>query len=104
MRGDKCFEEKVNVTNVILNRIKHDDFPKCIIDVLTQYPQFSSYTSGAYKKVEVTETTILACEYAFQFNDTTDGALYFDSTNRKSWAEKNRVYIFTDSVGHSFYK
>ena len=104
VRGENNFDEKVNVANVIFNRIKHEDFPTNLIDILTEYPQFSSYTSGAYKSVEITETTILACEYAFQFPDTTNGALWFDSTRGNSWADRNREYIFTDSVGHSFYR
>lgn len=104
VRGDVNFNEKVNVANVIFNRIKHDDFPEFITEVLTEYPQFSSYMSGDYKKVAVTETTILACEYAFEFEDTTNGALYFDSTNGNSWADKHRQFLFKDSVGHSFYR
>lgn len=104
VRGENNFDEKVNVANVIFNRIKHEDFPTNLIDILTEYPQFASYTSGAYKNVEITETTILACEYAFQFQDTTNGALWFDSTRGNSWADRNREYIFTDNVGHSFYK
>lgn len=104
VRGDENFNEKVNVANVIFNRIKHEDFPVDLTEVLTEYPQFSSYLTGAYKNMEVTETTRLACEYAFQFPDTTYGALYFDSTNGHSWADRNREYIFTDAVGHSFYR
>lgn len=104
VRGDGNFNEKVNVASVIFNRMKHDDFPTTMNDVLTEYPQFSSYTSGAYKNVTVTETTILACEYAFQIEDTTNGALYFDSTNGNSWADRNREFLFKDYVGHSFYR
>lgn len=107
VRGEQNFDEKVNVASVIFNRIGHDDFSISLTEVLTQRnpsPQFSSYISGAYKNVEVTNTTILACEYAFQIEDTTNGALWFDSTNGHSWAERNREYIFTDNVGHSFYK
>lgn len=107
VRGDENFDEKVNVASVIFNRIGHEDFPMTLTDILTQRspsPQFSSYISGAYKNVEVTDTTILACEYAFQIGDTTYGALYFDSTNGHSWADRNREYIFTDAVGHSFYR
>ena len=104
VRGEENSNEKVNVANVIFNRIKHEDFPVDLTEVLTEYPQFSSYLTGAYKNIEVTETTRLACEYAFQFSDTTYGALYFDSTNGHSWADRNREYIFTDAVGHSFYR
>lgn len=104
VRGENNFDEKVNVANVIFNRIKHEDFPTNLTDILTEYPQFSSYINGEYKNVTVTETTILACEYAFQFQDTTNGALWFDSTRGNSWADRNREYVFTDSVGHSFYR
>ena len=104
VRGNENFSEKANVASVIFNRMKHDDFPATMNDVLTEYPQFSSYTSGVYKNVEVTETTVLACEYAFQIEDTTNGALYFDSTNGKSWADRNREFLFKDGVGHSFYR
>lgn len=104
VRGNENFNEKVNVASVIFNRMKHDDFPATMNDVLTEHPQFSSYTSGAYKNVTVTETTVLACEYAFQIEDTTNGALYFDSTNGKSWADRNREFLFKDDVGHSFYR
>lgn len=104
VRGENNFDEKVNVANVIFNRIKHEDFPTNLTDILTEYPQFSSYINGEYKNVTVTETTILACEYAFQFQDTTNGALWFDSTRGNSWADRNRKYIFTDDVGHRFYR
>ena len=104
VRGNENFSEKANVASVIFNRMKHDDFPTTMNDVLTEHPQFSSYISGAYKNVEVTDTTILACEYAFQIEDTTNGALYFDSTNGKSWADRNREFLFKDDVGHSFYR
>lgn len=104
VRGENNFDEKVNVANVIFNRIKHEDFPTNLTDILTEYPQFSSYINGEYKNVTVTETTILDCEYAFQFQDTTNGALWFDSTRGNSWADRNRKYIFTDDVGHRFYR
>lgn len=107
VRGDTYFDEKVNVASVIFNRMEHEDFPMTLTDILTQRspsPQFSSYMSGMYKQVEITDTTILACEYAFQIGDTTDGALWFDSTNGYSWADKNREFLFKDRVGHSFYK
>lgn len=104
VRDDEHFESKVNVANVIFNRLEHNSFPNTLTKVLTQNNQFSGYKSGIYKKVSVSDMTILACEYAYIFGDTTNGALYFDSTKGKSWAAKNREYMFTDEVGHNFYK
>lgn len=104
VRGDKNFEEKVHVVDVIFNRMKNEKFPDTLTGVLTAPRQFSSYGSGAYKRVTVTETTMLACEYAFQFADTTNGALWFDSTNGNSWADRHKKHLLTDAVGHAFYK
>lgn len=60
--------------------------------------QFSSIADGRYREVEVTEDTILACEYAFILDDTTDGCLFFDSNNTL-----NYQFVFNDSA-HNFYK
>lgn len=106
VRGDENFDEKANVCSVIFNRLydqTHFSDVNTLAAVITQQTQFSSYTSGAYKRVSVTDTTRLACEYAFQIGDTTGGALWFDSTNRNSWAEHNRSLSFTDEVGHNYY-
>lgn len=102
--GDDHFHSKVNVASVIFNRLNNERFSDNLTDILTQEYQFSSYHDGRYGRVVITNTTILACEYAFTFGDSTSGALYFDSCNGKSWASKNRTYIFTDDVGHDFYR
>lgn len=106
VRGNEYFDEKVNVCSVIFNRMCDEKYffnVDTLTDVLTEKNQFSSYISGDYKKVTVTETTKLACEYAYQIEDATNGALWFDSTKGNSWAHRNRTYLFTDGVGHSYY-
>ena len=55
-------------------------------------------SNGRYKEVEVAEDTILACEYAFEIEDTTDGCLFFDSNNAL-----NYQFVFDDGA-HNFYK
>lgn len=106
--NDTHFIEQTNVCSVIFNRMKSNanDFKNTntLIEVLTQPSQFSSYTSGEYRNITPTETTRLACEYVFEFGDTTNGALWFDSTNGDSWAHYHRQHLFTDSIGHSYYK
>ena len=54
--------------------------------------------NGKYKNVEVSEDTILACEYAFEIEDTTGGCLFFDSNNTL-----NYEFVFNDGV-HNYYK
>lgn len=96
--GDEySFESKVNVANVIFNRFYHERFPNTLSDILV-CDQFSPIADGRYREVEITEDTILACEYAFMLEDTTDGCLFFDSNNTL-----NYQFVFNDSA-HNFYK
>lgn len=99
--GIGYFDEKCNVISVIFNRL-------CagwgsIQDILVP-EQFACLADGRAYQVEITEETIKACEYVYAYGDTTNGALFFDSTHGNSWASHNCVYIFTDKVGHDFYK
>lgn len=97
--GDECysFEQKVNVVSVVFNRLYHEKFPDALSEILV-YDQFSPISNGRYKEVEVSEDTILACEYAFEIEDTTDGCLFFDSNNAL-----NYQFVFDDGA-HNFYK
>lgn len=96
--GDRyTFEQKVNVANVIFNRLDHERFPDTLLEILTP-DQFSTISSGSYEKVEVSDVTILACEYAFQFKDTTGGCLFFDSNGVLKYE-----YVYNDGA-HNFYK
>ena len=91
------FEAKVNVACVILNRIEHDDFPTDPVEIITGKNQFS------YGRNIITEDTILALEYAFMVEDTTNGCIAFRSDcspdTWNGWAKQ-----FTDESGHTFYK
>lgn len=96
--GDEySFKQKANVASVIFNRLDHERFPDTLLEILV-YDQFSPISDGRYKNIEVSEDTILACEYAFIIEDTTDGCLFFDSNNTL-----NYKFVFNDSA-HNFYK
>ena len=97
--GDECysFEQKANVASVVFNRLYHEKFPDALSEILV-YDQFSPISNGRYKEVEVSEDTILACEYAFEIEDTTDGCLFFDSNNAL-----NYQFVFDDGA-HNYYK
>lgn len=96
--GDEySFESKVNVASVIFNRLDHERFPDTLSEILV-HNQFSPISDGRYKDIEVSKDTILACEYAFSVEDTTDGCLFFDSNNTL-----NYKFVFNDSA-HNFYK
>lgn len=93
---DKDFDSKVNVANVVFNRIENGSFGENVEEVVTSPSQF------AYYRENLTEDTILAVMYAFEMEDTTDGALYFHSNDRTDTFHGN--YLFTDNAGHHFYK
>ena len=86
----------MNVASVIFNRLDHEKFPNSLIEILAA-DQFETISNGRYLKVDITEETILACEYAFEIQDTTDGCLFFDSNNTL-----NYKYVFFDGA-HNFY-
>ncbi len=89
------FEAKVNVANVILNRVAHPKFGNTIHSVVTQPNQF------AYHPTSVSEETKQACDYSFLFSDTTNGALFFQ---RSSLPPNGTEWIMEDDAGHNFFK
>lgn len=91
------FESKCNVASVILNRVYHERFPDDIETVITSPNQF------AYGRKIIEEDTVLALEYAYMIEDTTEGALFFHS-GKKTNTFNGAEYIFTDTAGHHFYK
>ena len=96
------FNEKVNIASVIFNRLAHYEFGDTLDKILVK-SQFSPLRDGRAYKVEITEDTILACEYAFMIEDTTNGAIFFESKGSNihdSYAE----FLFQDGIGHKFYK
>ena len=96
-------EAKTNVASVIFNRLEAGWWDGDLTANLMAEKQFEVVTNGRYKTVKITESTIIACETAFK-GDTTQGALFFDSTKGNSWAAKNLTWIFRDDANHDFYK
>lgn len=100
---------KMNVANVIINRVESDSFPDTIKDVVFQKRQFSPISDGRYWEVEISKDTIKACEDIFMEKDTVEGAVFFcnprdvKNNSTQSWFKK-LTYIKKDSSGHHFYK
>lgn len=90
------FDSKVNVANVLLNRLESGRFGETVEEIITIEGQF------VYWREIITEDTILAVMYAYEMEDTTYGALYFHS-NEKTDTFCGNEFIFQDEVGHNFY-
>lgn len=106
---DGDIESKMHVAHVVLNRCLSSEFPNSVKGVVFQKKQFSPISDGRYYKVVITDETREAVQNAIYSDDTTDGALYFanislvKNTKTKGWFSTLN-YLFTDTVGHSFYK
>ena len=110
--GEKVSEEeilksKIRVAQVFYNRVEDESKFSCIDNMKESllYPgATSTIGNGSYYKVKVTELTKEAVELALleTTEDYSKGALFFHSGSSTSSPYGN--YLFTDSVGHKFFK
>lgn len=105
--GGGSFESKCNVASVIWNRLKSPKYPNDIVSVIYERngsPQFTPTYDGRINSVEVTEEEILAVEYTYMFGSTAYDCIAFDKVNGGSWNKNHLEAVFTDSIGHTFYR
>lgn len=100
---DEAFKCKLHVAQVILNRVESPYFPDTVHDVIFQKNAFTPLVDGRYYDVEISQVTIDACKAALlsSVEDTTYGCEFFSSGTKTC---KYGSYVFTDEVGHSFFK
>lgn len=99
---------RILIANVIMNRVRSNEFPDTIAAVVYQKSQFSPVADGSMKSCTVTDTTIEAVDRALAGEDYSQGALYF--MNRKlsmahnvSWFDQKLTYLFQYDK-HEFFK
>lgn len=110
--GGENRKGKILVANVILNRVRHKEFPNTIKGVVFAHKgsryQFSPIADGRYYKVHVSGDTKKAVSQALQGVDGSKGALYFmerraaDSSN-VTWFDTALTKLFRYGC-HEFYK
>ena len=110
--GGENQKGKILVANVILNRVRHKEFPNTIKGVVFAHKgsryQFSPIADGRYYKVHVSGDTKKAVRQALQGVDGSKGALYFmerraaDSSN-VTWFDTALTRLFRYGC-HEFYK
>lgn len=105
-------KSKILVANVVLNRMKSEEFPDTVEEVVFQRVggavQFSPIADGRYYKVNVTESTIESVDRALSGEDYSDGALYFmerslSSPQNVAWFDSALTRLF-EYEGHEFYR
>jgi hypothetical protein len=109
--GTEDLVGRILVANVIMNRIKDDEFPDSVADVVFQYvhgvPQFSPVEDGRIYEVSISQETREAIRQALQGVDYSKGALFFiqkDAAEDYSvhWFEQNLKFLLRHGV-HEFY-
>lgn len=103
---------KILVANVIMNRVKDENFPDTIKEVVFQKEgntyQFSPIKDKRYWSVKISKDTITAVDRVMQGEDYSEGALYFSARARAKktsmrWFDNNLEYLFKYG-GHEFFK
>ncbi len=99
---------KILVANVILNRMKSDQFPDTVTGVVYQPSQFSPVSNGSINTCKVSSDTKESVDRALKGEDYSQGALFFmnRSASRSgavSWFDGKLTYLFRYQ-GHEFFK
>ena len=99
---------KILVANVVINRVKSEEFPDTITGVVYQKSQFSPVSDGSLNSCTVTPQTVEAVDRALAGEDYSQGALYFMNRRRSragnvSWFDNSLTYLFQHDR-HEFFK
>ena len=109
--GSEDIKGRVLVANVIMNRVKSEDFPNTVTEVVWDnsdgVPQFSPTYDGRINEVSVSDETREAVKQALKGTDYSEGALFFiqksaAEAHNVKWFEKDLKKLFKYGV-HEFY-
>ncbi|MBQ4068756.1 MAG: cell wall hydrolase [Lachnospiraceae bacterium] len=106
--GNQDEKGRILVANAIINRVKSNEFPDNIKDVIFQVSggiyQFSPVKNGYISTVNADQTTINCVNRALNGECYSNEVLYFSSQKSPySWHNTNLAYLFTYG-DHAFYK
>lgn len=100
---DEDTEGKALVMRVVLNRVRHKEFPDSIKKVIYQEKQFSPIANGRFDRVEPDKDCKKALDMIAEDEwDESRGALYFESKSDSTWHEDNLRFLFRHG-NHYFY-
>lgn len=109
--GSEDIKGRVLVANVVMNRVKSEDFPNTVTEVVWDnsdgVPQFSPIYDGRINEVAVSDETREAVKQALKGTDYSEGALFFiqksaAEEHNVKWFEKDLKRLFKYGV-HEFY-
>lgn len=97
--GDQSIKGRILVANVILNRIRSEEFPDTVRGVVFEPRQFSPVSNGSYYRVKVSDKTKKAVKRMIRGEDYSEGALYFmyragSSASNVAWFDRDLNRLF----------
>lgn len=95
---------KALVMLVVLNRVRSEEFPGTIGEVIYQPRQFSPISNGRFDRVEPDEDCWRALDLIMLDKwDKSHGATYFESKSESTWHSEHLDFLFRHGR-HYFYK
>ena len=97
--GDQDIKGRILVANVILNRIRSEEFPDTVKGVVFARGQFSPVSNGSYYRVTVSDQTRRAVKRMIRGEDYSEGALYFmyragSTASNVAWFDRDLNRLF----------
>ena len=105
IEGDEGVDAQLAVMNVAMNRLKSEEFPNSIPEIIYAPMQFAVISDGNYEKAVPNVNSHLALARLEKGEDISQGALYFEasSNSSESWHSQHRQFLF-ENYGQRFYK
>ena len=99
-------EGQIAVGNVVLNRVRSEQFPNTIYEVIFDRAYGVQFTPTANGTIycEPDEEAIIAAKLCLEGYTLSEGILYFlnPALSSNFWVPNNRDYVMT-IAGHDFY-
>lgn len=99
----ESYEGKLAVGQVVLNRVKHHQFPDTIYDVIYQPRQFEPVMNGTFYN-EATEESIQAAHEVLRQDEPIIDALYFYNPTIAANQEWFDTLEFVDEIGNHVFR
>lgn len=96
-------EGKALVILSVLNRMKSDEFPDTVAEVVFQDRQYSPVADGRYYTSVPDDDCLAALELVEAGWDESQGAMYFENYGADSWHSRNLEFLFQEG-NHKFYR
>lgn len=99
----ESIEGKALVMLSVLNRVRSDEFPDTVSEVVFQDVQYSPVLDGRYYSTVPDDDCLAALELIKGGWDESMGAMYFENAGADSWHSRNLEFLFREG-NHKFYK